>query len=192
MSATVRELSAGVAQILDRNTSEVSITQAVASLLAESLSDGLAPPEWAMTPNPSKYIMYPLYIAESDGFCIASAVWNVGQRTPIHGHETWGVVGIYAGQEGERRFDKPHALGHALRYQEDRTWSAGEVTVCCTHDNDVHEVWCEGEAPAVGIHIYGADIGKIRRPSYNPETGDVTWFITEWGPTPSGYDSRRP
>ena len=40
-------------------------------------------------------------------FSIASAVWNVGQGTPVHGHETWGVVGIYCGVEVETRYEKP-------------------------------------------------------------------------------------
>ena len=30
-------------------------------------------------------------------------------------------------------------------------------------DDDVHQVFCEGNQPCVGIHVYGADIGQVQR-----------------------------
>ena len=39
-------------------------------------------------------------------------------------------------------------------------WGAGQVTVCCTTDDDVHQVRCGGVSPVVGIHVYGADIER--------------------------------
>jgi 3-mercaptopropionate dioxygenase len=48
------------------------------------------------------HVTYPLYIADDRG-SMASVVWEVGQRTPVHSHETWGVVGIYSGVEHEVR-----------------------------------------------------------------------------------------
>lgn len=96
---------------------------------------------------------------------MASVVWDVGQRTPVHSHETWGVVGIYSGTEREVRYLKPVAptAGAPLT-------PAGEeqVTVCCTTDDDVHSVAAIGNEPTVGIHVYGGNIGTIRRRSCDP------------------------
>jgi predicted metal-dependent enzyme (double-stranded beta helix superfamily) len=57
-----------------------------------------------------------------------------GQRTPVHSHETWGVVGIYLGIEREVRYLKPVAptAGAALTPAGEELWEAGQVTVCCT------------------------------------------------------------
>ena len=41
-------------------------------------------------------------------------MWDVGQQTPVHSHETWGVVGIYSGIEGETRYVKPRVDGEPL------------------------------------------------------------------------------
>jgi 3-mercaptopropionate dioxygenase len=55
------------------------------------------------------HVTYPLYVAPDDSWSMASVVWDVGQRTPVHSHETWGVVGIYSGIEHEVRYLKPVA-----------------------------------------------------------------------------------
>jgi 3-mercaptopropionate dioxygenase len=52
---------------------------------------------------------HPLYVAPDDSWSMASVVWDVGQRTPVHSHETWGVIGIYSGVEHEVRYLKPAA-----------------------------------------------------------------------------------
>jgi predicted metal-dependent enzyme (double-stranded beta helix superfamily) len=54
------------------------------------------------------------------------------------------------------------------------------VTVCCTTDDDVHAVAAVGNEPTVGIHVYGGNIGTIRRPSYDPATGEARWFVSGW------------
>jgi predicted metal-dependent enzyme (double-stranded beta helix superfamily) len=56
----------------------------------------------------------------------------------------------------------------------------GQVTVCCTTDDDVHAVAAVGDEPAIGIHVYGGNIGKIRRRSYDPATGEAEWFVSGW------------
>ena len=56
----------------------------------------------------------------------------------------------------------------------------GQVTVCCTTDDDVHSVVAEGAEPTVGIHVYGGNIGTLSRPAYDPETGETRWFASGW------------
>src|SRR4029079_11435745 len=108
------------------------------------------------------------------------AVWDVGQGTPVHGHETWGVVGIHSGVEVETRYEKPTVEDVPLVALGTEEWSTGQVTVCCTTDDDVHQVRCGGEQPVVGIHVYGAAIGTLPLRIYDPETGAVHWFTSTW------------
>jgi 3-mercaptopropionate dioxygenase len=61
------------------------------------------------------------------------------------------------------------------------------VSVCCTTDEDVNAVAAVGNEPAVGIHVYGGNIGTIRRPSYDPATGEARWFVSGWD-QPRGFD----
>ncbi|PRZ40847.1 putative metal-dependent enzyme (double-stranded beta helix superfamily) [Antricoccus suffuscus] len=179
----MQDLIDRVAGIVEAYPDEHVLTPKVAEALTEALARGLDLPAATTRPNPDRYVMYPLYIADDESFSIASAVWDVGQGTPVHGHETWGVVGIYSGQEHELSFVKPTVPDVPLIANGEHVWKPGEVTVCCTTDDDVHQVRCEGDAPVIGIHIYGGNIGTIERRSYEPETGRVDWFVSNWGDT---------
>lgn len=156
------------------------ITRRVAPLLSALLASGYRLPPELVRPSPARHVNYPLHIAADGGWCLVSVVWNSGQRTPVHGHETWGVAGIYSGAEREIRYVKPTAPGTPLTPAGEQVWERGQVTVCCTTDDDVHAVEAVGEEPTVGIHVYGGDIGVLERPSYDPDTGAVRWFVSGW------------
>ena len=169
-----------VQSLVARGLDERALTAAVQAELTAVLAAGLRLPEDKTRPDPERYVMYPLHVAEDGSFSIASAVWDVGQGTPVHGHETWGVVGIHSGVEVETRYQKPSLPDVPLVDLGTDEWSAGEVTICCTTDDDVHQVRCGGDQPVVGIHVYGADIGTLPRRSYDPGTGAVLWFVSSW------------
>ena len=170
----------GVHGLIAKGLDERALTAAVKDALSALLARDLRIPEIKRRPSADRYVMYPLYVAVDGSLSIASAVWNVGQVTPVHGHETWGVVGIYSGIEIETRYEKPTVPNVPLTSRGTEAWTRGQVTVCCTTDDDVHEVRCGGDEPVVGIHVYGADIGTLPRRSYDPETGAVDWFTSTW------------
>lgn len=168
--------------LVARESNEHRLAHEVATRLRRLLNgDFTLAPEYCR-PGDHTYVMYPMHVDPQGRFSVAAAVWDVGQVTPVHGHETWGVVGIYSGIEGETRYVKPNREGVPLEIAEDDLhWSRGQVAVCCTTDDDVHRVACIGDSPCIGIHVYGADIGTLPRRAYDPVTGDVTWFTSTWG-----------
>lgn len=176
-----QEFIAEVEELMSRGLDEYSLTNEISIRLEELLAGPFTLPPEFTRPRADRYVMYPLHVDGQRRFSVAAAVWNVGQSTPVHGHETWGVVGIYAGVEGETRYVKPTVEGVPLQVSESNlNWQPGEVTVCCTTDDDVHRVECVGDSPCVGIHVYGDDIGTLSRRSYDPVTGQVTWFTSTW------------
>ena len=168
-----------MAEVVAEGGGEEVGTQRVAAPLEVLLRTRsfLAPPY--RRPSAERYVIYPLWVAPSGAFSVAAAVWNVGQRTPIHDHTTWGVVGIYEGIEHETRYRPGGASIAPLRLGE-RDLRAGEVIVCCTSDQDIHEVRCGSAVPCVGIHVYGADIGTLTRHRYDPLSGERTDFVSRW------------
>lgn len=183
VTAEVPEVAAfarTVRGLVDAGLDEVTLTGRIRDALEQLLATGFDLPAALTRPDPERYVMYPLHVEPDGAFSIASAVWNVGQGTPVHGHETWGVVGIFRGTEVETRYAKPTVADTPLQRQATEEWGAGQVTVCCTTDDDVHQVRCGGDQPVVGIHVYGADIGTLPRRSYDPETGAVHWFTSRW------------
>jgi predicted metal-dependent enzyme (double-stranded beta helix superfamily) len=170
---------------------EYEITKRVAERLSALLAGDYRLPPEVTWPSNEHHVNYPLYIAPDNSWSLAAVVWNVGQRTPVHGHETWGVVGIYAGAEREFRYVKPTAAesDRPLTPAGEQVWERGQVTVCCTTDDDVHAVAAVGDVPTVGIHVYGADIGTIERRLYDPVTGAVQMFVSGWdAPAVDGGD----
>lgn len=181
MSA-LRSFIDDVGLVLAGTDDEHEITGRLAERLRALLSSGYRLPPAVTRPSADHHVNYPLHIARDGRWSMAAVVWNVGQRTPVHGHETWGVVGIYAGAEHEFRYEKPDSTAPARRLTPagEHVWRRGEVTVCCTTDDDVHSVAAVGDVPTVGIHLYGADIGTIERRRYDPATGAVSWFTSGW------------
>lgn len=179
--AVLEKLIADIEAVVATGGTEEQITAEVAKVLDVALTAGLALTEAVTRPNAKRYVMYPLYIAPDESFCIASAVWNVGQTTPIHGHEVWGVVGIYSGSERELRFAFPDPnITAPVELLDDEVWGPGQVTVCCTTDQDIHKVSAATDEPCIGIHVYGGNIGEIKRKTYDPETGEIGYFTSFW------------
>lgn len=150
MSPALEKFVQGIEQIIQAETDEHIITKQVAALMESFLQDESAIPENMKQPNPNKYTLYPLYIDSGNRFSIASAVWDVGQATPIHDHQTWGVIGIVQGAENEVHFSIP-AVGKQPEQLEKRVLKTGDVAICCTTDQDIHQVSCASSVPCVGL-----------------------------------------
>jgi 3-mercaptopropionate dioxygenase len=171
-----------VGLVVSSTDDEHEITARVAERMSALLAGGYRLPPEVTRASSARHVTYPLYIAPDDSWSMASVVWDVGQRTNVHSHETWGVVGIYAGAELEIRYLKPTAstANTPLTPAGETRWEPGQVTVCCTTDDDVHAVAAVGSEPTVGIHVYGGNIGTIGRWSYDPATGEAHWFVSGW------------
>ncbi|HLT59582.1 MAG TPA: hypothetical protein VK020_00210 [Microlunatus sp.] len=170
-----------VDRVVHSTHDQYRITARVAPLLSALLAGGYRLPPEYVRPAPDRHLNYPLHLAADDSWCLVAVVWNAGQVTPVHGHETWGVAGVYSGAEREIRYLKPGpGQSGPLTPAGEHTWHRGEVTICCTTDDDVHSVVAVGSEPTVGLHVYGGNLGKLDRPAYDPATGAVHWFVSPW------------
>jgi 3-mercaptopropionate dioxygenase len=86
---TVDTFITDVASLVAGGDDEYEITEQVAARLSGLLASGYRLPSEVTRPSNEHHVTYPLYIAPDDSWSLASVVWNVGQRTPVHGHETW-------------------------------------------------------------------------------------------------------
>src|SRR3954468_12234249 len=72
----------------------------LAGLLAD---DGWLAPEHRIGARDG-YRQHVLHVSETGRLSIVALVWLPGQRTPIHDHVSWCVVGVYRGAERETRY----------------------------------------------------------------------------------------
>jgi predicted metal-dependent enzyme (double-stranded beta helix superfamily) len=136
-------------------------------------------PEQFARPSPESYRQYLLHCDPQERFSVVSFVWMPGQKTPIHDHTVWGLVGVMRGQEKCDEYSKSLSLtgSHLVK--------PGEVDRVSPRIGDIHVVSNAGTETAISIHVYGANIGKVRRHVFDPATGAAREFVSGYHNTTS-------
>ncbi len=136
------------------------VTQRVREALGRWLSRDL--PSSHTQPGESCYARHVIHCDPLGRFCIVSIVLKPGQSTPIHNHNTWGVIGVVTGREREVRFRRSDA--GQLEELETRFNAPGDTAVVIP-PRDVHRI--EGASadgkPTVSIHVYGGNVDRVTR-----------------------------
>ena len=88
-------------------------------------TDDWLPDEYAK-PHPDHYQQYLLHCDPLERFSVVSFVWGPGQKTPVHDHTVWGMIGMLRGAENCRRFTLG-APGQPMRAEESCTLKPGTV-----------------------------------------------------------------
>ena len=136
-------------------------------------------PDAFAQPSPESYRQYLLYCDPLERFSVVSFVWLPGQRTPIHDHTVWGLVGVMRGEELCDEYADPAAAARPLRPSGTHRVKPGDVDRVSPRIGDVHVVSNAGhEGPAISIHVYGANIGAVHRRTFDPETGAPREFVS--------------
>lgn len=105
------------------------------------------------------YQQHVVHVHPEGRYSLVALAWLPGQSTPIHDHRCWCVVGVLEGDEQEERF-RLHANGEGtwLERQGVRRYHLGQTCRLVPPDEDIHRVTNVGDAAAVSLHVYGADI----------------------------------
>lgn len=152
------------------------------TLLAALVSHDDWLPEACAQPHPQHYQQYLLYCDPLERFSVVSFVWGPGQKTPVHDHTVWGMVGMMRGAERCRRFEMAGA-GKPMPVTAPQQLLPGQVDRVSPAVGDIHEVAnAYDDRVSISIHVYGANIGAVRRHVFDPETGAAKPFV-------SGYSS---
>lgn len=159
-------------------------------LLSDLVSrDDWLPDEFAQ-PSPERYQQYLLYCDPMERFSVVSFVWGPGQTTPVHDHTVWGMVGILRGAETCEEFDVEPAAGR-LRPTGVHQLPCGSIDLVSPRIGDIHKVSnALADRASISIHVYGANIGAVRRHTYDPDTGRKKFFVSGYSKnvTPNIWD----
>lgn len=127
---------------------------------------------------PDAYRQYLLYCDPRERFSVASFVWGPSVVTPIHDHTVWGLVGVMRGAELCHEY-APHQPGQPLRLLGKHRIGPGEVDRVSPAIGDIHVVEnALSDAPSISIHVYGSNIGAVRRHLFDAATGAVKPFVS--------------
>jgi predicted metal-dependent enzyme (double-stranded beta helix superfamily) len=135
-----------------------AIAARLESLLAQ---DGWLAPEHQQ-PGTDTYRQHLLHVSADRRMSVVALVWRPGQRTPIHDHVAWCVVGVYRGVEQETRYELVRRGGREHVEAVDTIEAhPGHVEALVPPAGDIHSVAAGGSGLTISIHVYGADIERL-------------------------------
>ena len=105
--------------------------------------------------DPDAYRQHLLHVSPCRRLSVVALVWLPGQRTPIHDHVSWCVVGVYRGVEQETHY---RLVDGRLQPVAEFTAGPGHVEALVPPAENIHAVTAAGPGKTISIHVYGADI----------------------------------
>jgi len=178
--APLRDFVVAMTRLVSRTEDEPTLLREGRALLSGLIAREGWLPEACATPRPDRYAQYLLHCDPLERFSVVSFVWGPGHRTPVHDHTVWGLVGQLRGAERceEVRLDggQPVVSGQA------HVMRPGDIEAVSPTVGDWHRVSsARADGPSISIHVYGANIGAVRRHRLDGE-GRMIDFV-------SGYDA---
>jgi len=113
----------------------------------------------------------------SPDLTLLKVCFPAGRRTPPHDHGTWATILLLSGEEKNTLY----------RVDNGRLRKASEVTlkpgaILNMRAEAAHVVECVGNAPTIGLHVYGGDIFELPRSMWHPQTLEqhrLDWTLYE-------------
>jgi predicted metal-dependent enzyme (double-stranded beta helix superfamily) len=182
--APLRDFVVAMTHLVTRTAEESRLLSEGGSLLRSLIATDDWLPDFCSVPHADHYQQYLLHVDPLERFSVVSFVWGPGQRTPVHDHTVWGLVGMLRGAETARRFERS-ADGRVVECGTEHTLQVGDVDAVSPSVGDIHVVANRyADRPSISIHVYGANIGAVRRHVFDTASGAVRNFV-------SGYSSDR-
>jgi predicted metal-dependent enzyme (double-stranded beta helix superfamily) len=176
--ARLREFVRAMTRLADAGADERRFLDEGAALLAGLVRHDDWLPEDCAAPGPS-YRQYLLHCDPLERFSVVSFVWGPGQRTPVHDHTVWGLVGMLRGEEVSTEMRPGERPGMPMRPGRVDRLRPGEVAKVSAGTYDIHVV--ENAVPdraSISIHVYGGNIGAVARSVFDPDTGARRRFVS--------------
>jgi predicted metal-dependent enzyme (double-stranded beta helix superfamily) len=139
--------------------------------------DDWLPPACA-EPHPQYYQQYLLHCDPLERFSVVSFVWGPGQQTPVHDHCVWGLLGVLRGAEVGNRYDEP-VSGRPMHMHLPQRLARGDIDFVSPAAGDIHRVEnAYADQVSISIHVYGANIGAVKRHVYDAANGTRKDFVS--------------
>jgi predicted metal-dependent enzyme (double-stranded beta helix superfamily) len=114
-----------------------------------------------------------LYRSADRSLCLFSLVVPPGEKTPIHDHLAWGLIGIYRGNQNEEIYRPGEGTIDLVRK---RPLDPGDHYVLLPPLDDVHCVRTTSDVTSVSIHLLANDTGCVERHTFDEHTGEARPF----------------
>ena len=104
----------------------------------------------------------------SDDLTVQRIIWVPGLPSVPHEHRMWAVVGVYAGEELNRIYER--SLDGLT---EVRTRAVQEREVLALDADAIHSVESSGVTWTAALHVYAGDIVNVERSAWGPDGAEA-------------------
>ncbi|MCX4160208.1 MULTISPECIES: cysteine dioxygenase [Paraburkholderia] len=174
----LRHFVGEIAAIVDTARAEAELIERGSAALRQLVAvDDWLPDAYAQ-PSPDRYQQFLLYADARQRFSVVSFVWGPGQHTPVHDHTVWGLIGVLRGAERATSYRRDaHGVLHTTG--DDVLLERGTVDAVSPDLGDIHRVSnAYDDRVSISIHVYGANIGAVRRSVYPPGGAPPKPFVS--------------
>ncbi len=175
----LREFVTGMTVLVQRQgRDEMAMLRDGGTLLAELIAYDDWLPQAFAAPHSAHYQEYLLHCDALGRFAVLSFVLAPGQKTPVHDHTVWCLVGLLRGAE---RFDeyRHEGEGAPMRKTGEHLCRAGDIEVASPTTGDIHTMSNPSlQHASVSIHVFGADIGGLMRRTFSLATGEPHAYVS--------------
>ncbi len=179
MPAKFQKFVTDFTRVIDEHQgNEPAILDKGEQVLGQLISQDDWLPERYAKPHPQYYQQYLLHADPEDRFSVVSFVWGPGQKTPVHNHTVWALIGMMRGCEVGELFEYAQD-GKSMRSVGTQQLNPGDVDRVSPTIGDIHRVSnLYDDRVSISIHVYGGNIGRIPRHVFVAETGERKPFIS--------------
>ncbi|MEE9392167.1 MAG: cysteine dioxygenase family protein [Planctomycetota bacterium] len=170
---SVEDYAKSVTEIIGRCNNPADVVREIVPLKKRLLENADICPEFFHRGlDDVPYTRNLLYADPEGRFTVVAIVWGAAKGSPVHDHQTWGVVGVLKETIDIIDYDAPSPDG-SLSERSRCTAAAGEVLeIVPPREHNIHRMANSCSTPCLTIHTYG-DPAKICR-VYDPKSGSTT------------------
>lgn len=192
MAALKKLREAVVAATAAINHADLDDEAAILARLCPVLSDLIATDEWFpetyTQPHPEHYQAFLLHGDPLGRLSLIGYAWGPGQKTPVHDHRMWGIVGVVRGALTATNYRRGP---QGLIAEAPQRLAAGGLTMVSPRLGDIHAIAnAVPDAVTLSVHLYGGDVSGTVRGIFDPDTGAERPFVSGYAnaTTPNLWD----
>lgn len=182
-SSRLLDFVVSMTKLVQATSDESRLLEEAEPLMRDLVSNDDWLPDAMAASDPVRYQQYLLYGDPFDRFSLVSFVWGPGQKTPIHDHTVWGIIGMLRGSESAQRY--VHKADGSMEHSGSPViMKPGDIDKVSPAIGDIHEVGnALDDRASISIHLYGGNIGRTIRHVFDPKSGETEDFV-------SGYSNQ--
>ena len=171
---TVEQFAKDVQGIMADAADRRKAVEAVRPLLARLMSTVDLMADRYKVSHPDGRVSYHYYRSPDGRLSIGGPSFTPNTPTVVHNHNTWGVIGIYAGEQRTTRYLREEGQSDPeqckIRQTEETVYKPGDIYFLIPPD-DIHRIETVSKEPSVSIHVLGVDLSRQKRTFFYPEEG---------------------